>query len=71
MNSTAQHRWATARADLRARRTELAARKALQQELAAFDSPAALLELSEMLARHDDDAETETIRSLVDWQRAA
>jgi hypothetical protein len=70
MNSLTKLRMSTTRAQLRARRADRDARRTLEHELAAFDSPADLLELSAMLERHDD-AETETIRRIVDWQRAA
>jgi hypothetical protein len=42
----------------------------LARDLAAFDSPSDLLELSAILYRYDD-AETADIRTLVDWSRAA
>lgn len=53
-----------------ARRTARAEANALRRDLAAFASPAELLELSALLGRYDD-ADTEEIRSLVDLTRAA
>jgi hypothetical protein len=66
----ATNRWTTARADLRIRRAERDARKALARELAAFDTKNDLLELATILARHAD-ADTEAIRGIVDWNAAA
>jgi hypothetical protein len=55
----------TSRRELRqARRAARVQADALRQDLAAFASPAELLELSAMLARYDDH-QTEGIRALV------
>lgn len=53
-----------------ARRAARAARHALAVDLAAFETPAELTELSAILERYDD-RETETLRRLVNWDRAA
>ncbi len=47
-----------------------AARRALAADLAGYTSPADLIELSAVLARHAD-ADADTVRELVDWTRAA
>jgi hypothetical protein len=72
MNCThSQHtRWASAREARRARRAGRIEREALARELAAFRSPAELIELSAMLERYAD-IQTEPIRDLVNWGHAA
>ena len=45
-------------------------RDELARDLATYDSPADLLELSAMFARYPD-AQTEDVRPLVNWSRAA
>lgn len=67
---TYQSRWAALREDRQARRARRDARADLAQQLAAFTSPGDLLDLSATLARYDD-AETESIRNIVDWTVAA
>lgn len=54
----------------RDRQIARASRKKLARELAAFDSPSDLIDLSAMLERYDD-AEVADIRRLVDWTPAA
>lgn len=64
------NRWAAARQELHARRAARAARDALAKDLAAFDSPNDRLELSAILARHED-VETAEIRQVLDRMHAA
>jgi hypothetical protein len=55
---------------IREQRAARARRAALAGDLANFNTPAALLELSAMLDRYPDD-ETHEIRQAVEWTRAA
>lgn len=59
----------TARSRRHSDRTRTDARRALAADLAGYTSPADLLELSAVLARHHD-AEAEPVRELVDWTAA-
>ena len=52
------------------RRAQHDARCALAHELAAFDSPSDLVDLSAILERYND-VDAEEIRRLVDWSPAA
>ena len=58
------------RAEREEHRAQRDARDALARELAAFDSPSDLVDLSAILERYND-VDAEEIRRLVDWSPAA
>jgi hypothetical protein len=57
--------WTTGRAELRSRRAERASDRVLRRELAAYRTPAELVELHEILARHSEEEVADLRRHLV------
>ena len=62
--------WAHIRAEFRAHRSERATRKALEQDLAGYNTPAEVAELNEILRRHDE-GDAAGIRRILDARLAA